>query len=102
MTSTSNTVQTAEMMPENMRIAFQVFSTLSRAGQDSAVDYLNYLASKEAEARATRFQDGAKEIRNIIGNEIPWPSEEAMVDELTDERRKKRAARRAERESFQK
>ena len=101
MISTSNTVQAAETT-ENMRIAFQIFSTLSQAGQDSAVDYLNYLASKEAEARAARFQDGAKAIRNIIGNEIPWPSEEAMIEEITDERRKRRAARRAERERFQK
>ena len=100
MTSTQDIIQSsAELLPEDMRTAFLVFARLSQASRNSAVDYLNYLASKEAEAKAKHFKEGAEAIRSIIGDDIPWTSEEEMIAELTAERRKKRAMRRAERES---
>ena len=85
-----------ENVSEEARNAFQIFITLTQESKDAAVEYLRFLAKKDAARRAERMEQGAEEIRNLIGDDIPWTSEDEMQAELLADRRARRSAKRVE------
>ena len=78
-------------------VQFAMSGAAAELGLKDEKDVVNMVKEIRSEKMAKRFRAGAEAIQKIIGQDVPWASEEDMIEELTEERRKKRTAHHGER-----
>lgn len=79
-------------MTELKQEAFTLIARLPEGKEDvliSVVKSLREALGMHSQSRAEKNTAIIKEMKNLIGNDIPWTSEEEMIRELAETRRQK-------------
>ena len=70
-----------------------IFETLSEESQISVIDYIQYLAYREGKRNAEQARRAFEAVDAILDGDTGWASEEEMIADLAEFRRKREAER---------
>ncbi len=73
-------------MPQEM---VAIYDTLTETNKQSVLSYMAFLANAQQNAKESQIENAFAKINELMANENPWNSENEMLEEMADFRRKR-------------